>query len=313
MRAGLNPNKNERIKTDVKGVAIDRAFLAHFQVVADDAVAASTAGVLAASNLTAAAQTITTAISDPAVPRNLSITGNVSGITGNVVATGKNFAGATITETIALNGTATVLGAKAFKNVNSVALPVRAHTQVAQVETATAVGTITTTGDAEITVTSALFEADVVVAVPVVENDNASAIALAIRTALAADEDITANFVVSGATDKVILTAIVPVANDATLNIAIADDTSAGITEAASSANTTAGVPYDKVSVGWGDKLGLPYKLAHNTIIPGMTFLDNVREGTEPTIVTSATVIESNTIDLNSALDGTVVDSYFVV
>ena len=312
--APLDIKYGQKLTTDANRVSVDRFFGAHFQVPATKAVAASAAGILAATNLGAAAQAKTTGITNPAVPRALSIVGNVSGITGNVVVAGKNYAGETITETLALNGATTVQGAKAFKTVTSIALPVQVHTPVAQVETATAAGTVSTSGDASVVVTAAgMTGSPKTILVPVVENDNASAIALAIRTALAADAAVIAKFTVSGATDKVILTAKTPLANDTSLNIAIAGGTSVGVTTAASSANTTAGVPYDIVSVGWNDKLGLPYKLAHNTFIPGMTFLGNVREATEPTITISATAIESNTIDLNSALDGSVVDSYFVV
>lgn len=66
-----------------------------------------------------------------------------------------------------------------------------------------------------------------------------------------------------------------------------------------------------KVSVGFGEKLGLPYKLSHNTVI--VAFLGNVKEATAPTVTTSATALESNTIDLNSALNGSVVDAYLIV
>jgi len=65
------------------------------------------------------------------------------------------------------------------------------------------------------------------------------------------------------------------------------------------------------VAIGFGEKLGLPYKLAHNTVL--FTFLDNVKEGTAPAVATSATALESNTIDLNSALDSKVVDAYLLV
>jgi len=41
--------------------------------------------------------------------------------------------------------------------------------------------------------------------------------------------------------------------------------------------------------------------------------LNNVKEATEPAITVSATAIESNTIDLNSALDGHDVDTYLLV
>lgn len=67
------------------------------------------------------------------------------------------------------------------------------------------------------------------------------------------------------------------------------------------------------VTIGWGDKLGMPFMLAHNTVIPGMTFLDNTVESTDPAVAVSATSIESNTLDLNSALAGKVVDTYLIV
>ena len=421
----------QKINTDARGVSVDKGFIAHFQVPATKAVAASATGVLVATNLTAAVQAITTGLTGPAAPRALSIVGNVSGMTGNVVVAGTNYAKEAITETLALNGTTTVHGAKAFKTVTSIALPVQVHTPVAQVETATAAGTVTTAGNASVVVTaSGMTGSPKTIAVPVtgtcqvetatvvgtigaagqgnaavvvtaagmtgspvtlavavanndtaaqvagkiktamgldagiaafftiggsdaaitltrkaatandatmnvsidngtctgltaaptsenttagVVGDDASAIAGKIRTALAADAAVTALFAVSGATDKVILTRVSPAANDTTLNIAIADGTSTGVTTAASSANTTAGVPYDIVSVGWNDKLGLPYQLERNTVIPGMTFLNNTREATEPTVTVSATALESNTIDLNSALDGTSVDVYLVV
>lgn len=108
-----------------------------------------------------------------------------------------------------------------------------------QVETATAVGTVTEDGDVAVTVTSAdLASSPKVISVPVVTNDDASNIALAIRTALAADADISAVFTVSGATDAIILTKKIHTPNDGTLNIAIA--AGLGVTAAASSADTTA-------------------------------------------------------------------------
>ena len=430
MRTAIK-RQGQGVKTDAKGVSIPFAFPVRFTVTAAKAVAASAAGVLAATNLSTAAQTKTTGIINPAVPRGLSIVGNVSGITGNVVITGKNYNGDAITETIALNGTTTVNGAKAFKNVASIVLPVQVHTPVNQVETATVAGTVTVAGNASVVVTATgmtgspktvlvpvvgtcqvetatvagtigaagqgnaavvvtaagMTGSPVTLAVAVANNDtaaqvagkiktamgldagiaafftiggsdavitltrkaatandatmnvsidngtctgltaaatsadttagvvgdDASGIASKIRTALAADSAVAALFVVSGATDKVIFTAKTPLANDTSLNIAVADGTSTGVTTAASSANTTAGVPYDKVSVGWNNKLGLPYKLAHNTVTPGMTFLNNTKESTEPTVTVSATALESNGVTLNSALDGTQIDLYLIV
>ena len=68
--------------------------------------------------------------------------------------------------------------------------------------------------------------------------------------------------------------------------------------------------PDDAARVGWGDKIGLPYKLPHNTVLHA--HLNNVRESSV-TVVTSSTAVESNTIDLNSALNGNDVDVYLVV
>ena len=67
----------------------------------------------------------------------------------------------------------------------------------------------------------------------------------------------------------------------------------------------------DTVSVGFGEILGLPYKLAHNTVL--VTYLNNVKEATAPTVTVDAAVLENNTLKLNSALNGSVVDTYLIV
>lgn len=311
-----NPKLGQRLQTDASDVFVDAAFLAHIQIPAAKAPAASSTGVHAAMNLGAAAQNITTGFTNPAVARNARIVGNVAGITGVVTIYGKNSAGEVISEALTANGTTVVDGAKAFAEFTRVALPIQNHTPVAQVETATAAGTVTKAGNAAVTVTAAgLTGSPKTIAVPVALNDNAAAIATKIRAALAADAAVAAMFTVGGATDAVILTKKLPAANDTTLNIAIDDGTgegaSEGVTTAASSANTTAGVPYDTISIGWGDKLGIPYKLAHNTV--QSAYLDNTKESNAPTVTVSATALESNTIDLDSALAGKVVDIYLMV
>ena len=65
------------------------------------------------------------------------------------------------------------------------------------------------------------------------------------------------------------------------------------------------------IDVGIGEKLGLPYKLTHNTVLAAA--INNVREAVAPTVTVSPTAIESNTIDLDTALGGTVVDVYLIV
>lgn len=69
--------------------------------------------------------------------------------------------------------------------------------------------------------------------------------------------------------------------------------------------------PADEISVGYNDKLGLPYLLSINTVLA--VSLNAVREATAPTVTVSATAIESNTCDLDSALDGNNVDIFLIV
>jgi len=64
-------------------------------------------------------------------------------------------------------------------------------------------------------------------------------------------------------------------------------------------------------AIGTGDKLGLGFKLTHNTVLSA--YRNNVLEAVAPTVTVSAAAQESNSITLNSALNGTVVDAYFIV
>tara|TARA_R110000764_G_scaffold229993_1_gene321066 strand:- start:12432 stop:13331 length:900 start_codon:yes stop_codon:yes gene_type:complete len=139
---------------------------------------------------------------------------------------------------------------------------------VHQVETATAVGTVTTAGDATITVTAAgLTGSPLAISVAVALSDTPTLWAAKVRTALAADAAVGAMFDISGATDAIILTRKakasyvvgtdtydIAYANDATLNVAIANDTSVGITADATSTNTTAAVVATGVTI-WNDDI----------------------------------------------------------
>lgn len=58
-------------------------------------------------------------------------------------------------------------------------------------------------------------------------------------------------------------------------------------------------------SVGLGDKLGLGATFSRDTVIA--SFHNGVFETTRPTVVFSSSAIESNTVDLNTALDGSAV------
>jgi len=112
---------------------------------------------------------------------------------------------------------------------------------VKQVETATVSVGSDADGTIAVTVTGAPLDTTSVVDVVVATGDTADEVATAIRAALTLDASVAAHYVVSGATDKVILTAILAVANDTTLAITIsdADSTTCAIS---GSANTEAGV-----------------------------------------------------------------------
>lgn len=113
-----------------------------------------------------------------------------------------------------------------------------------QVETATVGSGASATANVIVTVTAAnVTGSPLATNVAVTSGDTANQVATKIRAALNAVSAITSKFTVSGATDAVILTANTALANDATLNIAIDGTTnSTGVSDAATSANTTAGI-----------------------------------------------------------------------
>jgi hypothetical protein len=311
-RALYKRNFGQKITTDVEGYGLPRAFLAHFHIPAASAPAASSDGVHALMNLGAAVQEITTGITNPAVPRNIRIDGNVAGINGAVTITGTNYAGEEISEEITANGTTAVDGALAFKTVTKIDLPAQVHTPVAQVETIAVTGGATGAGDAVITVTAAgMTNSPKAVTVALAAGDNEAAEAAAkIRAALVADADVAAFFNVSGADANVILTAKAPAANDATLALALTDAGTTGITVGASG-DTTAGVPYDKISVGWGDKFGLPYMLYADELVILKLFNKAADTGT---VTEDADELEKNVFDPNGTPDGLKdIDLYIIV
>lgn len=124
---------------------------------------------------------------------------------------------------------------------------------VRQQETAVIIGTIVNPGDASVTVTAAgMNNSPVTVLVAVLALDDASAVAGKVRTALAADPDVSSFFTVGGTGANVLLTVLVADANDATMNIAYTNGTCTGLTPDATSNDTTAGVRGDYHGVGSG-------------------------------------------------------------
>jgi len=116
-------------------------------------------------------------------------------------------------------------------------------TPIKQVDTATAAGTIGTSGNITVTVTGALVTGSpLVVSVAATATDTASVWAGKVRVALATLHHANIHDYIVGGTDTSIsLTAREAAANDTTLNIALANGTTTGVTAAATSANTTEG------------------------------------------------------------------------
>ncbi len=121
---------------------------------------------------------------------------------------------------------------------------VRTAEGVKQVETATAVGTASGNGNVNVTITAAnLTGSPLTIPVAIASGDTPSVWAGKVRTALGANVAILKRFTVGGTTTAIILTSKRAAANNASLNIALANGSpSPGITPAASSTDTTAGV-----------------------------------------------------------------------
>lgn len=116
-----------------------------------------------------------------------------------------------------------------------------------QIETATVVGTIDPAGagNAAVVITAAgMTGSPLTLAVPVANNDTASLVGGKIRDFIATDATASAVlelFYVSGTGANVVLTRKIPAEHDGTLNIAIDDGTSTGLTNAPTSTNTHVG------------------------------------------------------------------------
>ena len=135
----------------------------------------------------------------------------------------------------------------------------------AQIETATAAGTASASGNVTTTVTSAgMAGSPLAITTAILNGDTAAVWAEKVRTSLAANATIAARFTVSGTTTAIVLTrkpgAVLTdgtetvnlfLAEDATLNIALAGP--AGVTAAPTSANTLAGTVTSGVLIRDGD------------------------------------------------------------
>jgi hypothetical protein len=114
---------------------------------------------------------------------------------------------------------------------------------VLQVETATAAGTITASGTVAVTITGdGIDGSPLTLGVNVVAGDTAATWAGKVRNHLSNSLQLFDRYYAGGTSASIALTGKRPRANDTTLNIALANGTCTGVTTAATSANTTAGV-----------------------------------------------------------------------
>jgi len=115
-------------------------------------------------------------------------------------------------------------------------------TGTVQIETATVVGTITGDGNASFTLTAAgMTGSPITESVAVLTDDTPTVVATKAAAQLNTNSDITDLFNIASSGADVIVTRLVPAANDATLNLAYDNDTCAGLTPDATSADTQAG------------------------------------------------------------------------
>lgn len=130
MLPSYNWKMGQGYKTDVPDINAKRAFPMILEWSATEAVALSANGIHAAITLDTA-KDVTTGITNPATPRNLTIKGTKAGasLTGDVVITGTNILDEVIEETIAIaTNDSTVSGLYAFKTVTKIHVPAKVTT-----------------------------------------------------------------------------------------------------------------------------------------------------------------------------------------
>ncbi|HYF94425.1 MAG TPA: hypothetical protein VD969_19575 [Symbiobacteriaceae bacterium] len=326
MRIGYNP-KGGRIKTDARvsgvRVSIDQGFIAHLTVAAADATAAETDGIHAA-----------VACSTPAIPAE-AVVKAASAETDTLTTTAPAALGDAANALSVLLTTAEddtlAVAADDENSTISIALADTTANKNAAATIQAAIRALETVGGVDVseftcaaggnwdTAAIATGEAG---AVPFEGGQTAAADVVATQitqpsvprnitaTAGGVDGDIGAvQVVVTGTNyaDEEIAETL-PAFTENTPGTVTGNKAFKTVTSISIPAHDGTGAT---TAIGFGEKLGLPYELPHNTVLAA--FLDKAREGTDPTVTTSPTALESNTIDLNSALDGKVVDVYLIV
>lgn len=121
-RVGLGTLLSGGVQAPSTGT-IDSLALVSYKIA--PALASTTAVHAAITCPTAGTTLVTTEITNPDVPRLVTVTGNQASVTGNVVIIGTDINDAALTDTIASSGVSTVASTKAFKTVTSIEIPTR--------------------------------------------------------------------------------------------------------------------------------------------------------------------------------------------
>jgi len=248
-------------------------------------------------------QQVFTGLWIPPFPTRISATaGGTAGDIGAiaVVIGGTDPAGNAITETLPAfdaDTAATKTGTKVFASVDSITIPAHdglgATTAIgaggapAVTNTAGILPAVTDTGE-EVVITTGIIQPDV--------PRNITA------TAGGTEADIKAIQVVVAGTDAEgnAITETLPAFTVNTAGTVAGAKAFRTVTSITIPAHDDTGAT---TAVGFGEVLGIGLRLARKAVMNA--YLAEVLEGTAPTVVVSASALESNTFDLNSALDST--------
>jgi len=262
---------------------------------------ANTSGVLSAVTDNGAQQVITAGFKGPAFPSR--ITATAGGTAGDikaiqVVVAGTDPTGAAISETLpafTVNTAGTVTGAKVFKTVTSVTIP--AHDGLGAT---TAVGV---TGSPKVATTNGILAAvtdtgvEQVITTGIIQPDVPRCIS---ATAGGTAGDIKAIQVTIDGTNAegVAISEDLPAFTVNTAGTVVGAKAFKTVTSITIPAHDGNGAT---TAIGFTDVVGIGMRLARETV--KSAYLDEVLESTAPTVAVDATDIESNTFDLNSALN----------
>lgn len=320
-RVGYNPRRGE-IKTDVRKVEVDRAFIAHFQVAAALATVATINGIHAAKPcpvISTAASAVVKAAS--AITDTLTITTTIAlGTASNVLkvlmttAADDNLAVSKTDETKTIN-IALAKTTAAKNTASAIQTAVRALTTVGGVNvsavTCAAGGNWDTaavaTGEAAVVSFSGGTTAVDVITTGITQPS--------VPRNITATTDGTAGDIkpvqvtITGTNyDDEVITEDLPVFTENNKTTVAGAKAFKSITSISIPAHDGTGAT---TAIGFGEVLGLPYLLPYNTVLS--TFFDNAVASGAPTVTTSLTAIESNTLDMHNALNSKVVDAYIIV